>query len=170
MQNAVAIHANHMRMDGTVNCGASSAEVTTGVKIGAEMKSLDEVIKDLEEQIDDEMNCEYSSNWIVSKYDVEDAIQYLKMYKELANDSVSFVKWKENPPLTWEELRHMEGKPVWIEQFDAIDSTRGWRCCNWMLIEFINNSYLDARNSDGEQYNLNKDEQGYIWQAYRKER
>lgn len=73
-----------------------------------------------------------------------------------------------NNALTWSELIQMEGKPVWIEEYDAIDSTRGWRCCRWMLVEFINDSYMDARNSDGEQYNFDKGEE--TWQAYRKER
>ena len=52
---------------------------------------------------------DYSPEHILS-----DAKSYLTDYKELANDSAEFAEWKENSPLTWEELKGMEGEPVWI--------------------------------------------------------
>ena len=76
---------------------------------------------------------------------------------------------EDNPPLSWDELRDMEGKPVWMEQYDPIDEMTGWYTASWYLLEFINNDYLDVRNSDGEQYCFYKDEEKY-WRAYRKER
>ena len=121
---------------------------------------------------------------------LRDAVGYLKTYRDSkewlelekrnyaeavrncdeaeAKYTLMVLDFNRNDPLSWDELRQMEGKPVWIEEYDAVDSTRGWRHCRWMLIEFVNDSYMDARNSDGEQYNFDKGEE--TWKAYRKER
>ena len=110
-------------------------------------------------------------NIMISKETWHKSLHYLKAYKDDKDDLTALRSyWAEqqaNPVLSWDELRQMEGKPVWIEEYDAVDSTRGWRYCRWMLIEFVNDSYMDARNSDGEQYNFDKGEE--TWQAYRKE-
>lgn len=148
------------------------------------MKTLDEVIEKCQENVDLvdrgwwEVDCFLSHEYMV------DALHYLKELKEereqksqMIEDAHKAIEAEKeritkavtyNPPLTWDELRQMEGKPVWVEEYDAIDSTRGWRCCRWMLVEFVNDSYMDARNSGGEQYNFDKGDE--TWQAYRKER
>lgn len=88
------------------------------------MKTIDEVIKALEMCTtcpeDDEMcpGCPYADeqgNPQCVGQDKDDALHYLKMYKELAGDSEAFAEWKENPPLTWDKLceLHMIGEPVW---------------------------------------------------------
>lgn len=88
------------------------------------MKTLDEVIKAMEMCTtcpeDDEMcpGCPYADeqgNPQCVGQDKDDALQYLKWYKELADDSEAFAEWKENPPLTWDDLckLHMIGEPVW---------------------------------------------------------
>ena len=136
------------------------------------MKTLDEVITAL--NMCQRCACEkcpyYDPNVdICDDVAQADALHYLKEFQGLSkmwNDKLD--KEQENPPLDWETLKQMEGKPVWVEEYDAIDSTRGWRCCRWMLVEFVNDFYMDARNSDGEQYNFDKGEE--TWQAYRKER
>ena len=77
----------------------------------------------------------------------------------------------ENVPLTWQELKQMEGKPVWVEVYEPIDEKTGWHTASWKLIEFINDEYFDVRDSDGEQECFYKSENDcYCWQAYRKER
>ena len=164
------------------------------------MKTLDEVIT-MHEHCTSVDGCDYcpyaeEPDCMIQ----EDALYYLKMYRsdmqmysedmkywenELKQKIKDFGDAKEryikrlkeldigtlNEPLTWDELKQMEGKPVWVENFDAIiGGLRGWISCKWMLVDFINDFYMDARNSDGEQYNFDKDEQGNTWQAYRKER
>ena len=76
-----------------------------------------------------------------------------------------------NDPLTWDELKQMEGKPVWIEgEHGCI-----WNQKAWSLIR------LDAENDDivicfstdnGAHYEfvIDKIDYGTDWQAYRKER
>lgn len=87
------------------------------------MKTLDELIDAMERCI--KTNCFDCNGCPYEDDDAEigcrsddkdaDALQYLRWYKELADDSEAFNEWKENPPLTWEQLKQMEGKPVWVE-------------------------------------------------------
>lgn len=165
------------------------------------MKTLDEVIKELQEQIDDEMNCEYSSNWIVSKYDVEDAIHYLKEYRErlsqlqnmmdryeindrnyqeaVQNCEMVQMKYQQllddyndNRPLTWKELGTMEGRPVWVEEYDPIDDNKGWRRARWNLIQWANSedNVIYFVNDEWDQTVYHLSDYGKTWTAYRKER
>ena len=55
-----------------------------------------------------------------------EAVHYLMMYKELTKDAESFAEWKENPPLTFDEVYAMIDKPVWMEWYTA----KGWRLVN----------------------------------------
>jgi hypothetical protein len=99
----------------------------------------------------------------------EEMTQVMDQYNSARDKHIkALAELKQNDPLTWDELLRMEGKPVWLERYDPIDNTRGWISGTWMLIEFINNDYFDARNSDGEQYDFVKGDD--TWQAYRKER
>jgi len=114
-----------------------------------------------------------------------DALRYLKKYKNTDENykkaiahvtevidhyekMVADYLAVNNPPLTWDELRKMEGKPVWVEVYDQINEKTGWHTASWKLIEFINDEYFDVRDSDGEQECFYKSEND--WQAYRKER
>lgn len=69
-----------------------------------------------------------------------------------------------NNPLTWDELKSMEGKLVWIE--DTYCKFYGWEIVErlgtnkWMTGEFL--------ETNGGLYR--KEDQGESWQAYRKER
>lgn len=141
------------------------------------MKTLDEVIE-AQERCSTYPNCHFCflhsgpiCEWIM------DALQYLKWYKELADDSEEFAEWKENPPLTWDELRTMEGKPVWVEYAGGGD---------WMLVDKmneLNNNWIQFRLKNGRLFRVSREEsvkvvyrdghhvfQRYTWQAYRKER
>ena len=76
-----------------------------------------------------------------------------------------------NNPLTWDELKSMEGKPVWVEynfhirNKDFRDKSKRWCIVRefkpWHDIEIIitENGFV-----------LSKNEQIKCWQAYRKER
>lgn len=75
-----------------------------------------------------------------------------------------------NPPLTWEELKQMEGKPVWVEWISGTwKGLHKWvisHGCDDLTMVF---TALDvARVSyDGR---LREISLGKTWQAYRKER
>ena len=62
-----------------------------------------------------------------------------------------------NVALSWDELKAMEGKPVWVEDEDSYS--------RWEIIHGV----YDDGISFGD-YFLNKNEFGTIWQAYRKEK
>ena len=120
------------------------------------MKTLDEVIKVYEYT--------YENDPIAWTYGV-DALHYLKKLKRieakiekiaLGNITETLEKL-DNPALTWDELKGMKGKPIWVEDEDCYS--------RW---EIINGVYDDGI-SFGD-YFLNKNEFGIVWQAYRKER
>lgn len=71
---------------------------------------------------------------------------------------------ESNDALTWEQLKQMEGKPVWVE-------TRCGKYATWGIVDHFDVSeYGIARMFlRGDGY-LEKQEQGDVWQAYRKER
>lgn len=154
------------------------------------MKTLDEVIERLE---DDLHATDADSQLIMLfDRDVADALYYLKMYRsdmqmysenqkywedELKQKIKDFGDAKEryikrlkeleigtlNPPLTWDELKAMEGEPVWVESH-----------------RFGNHWYLNRGIKDescfyfvghyGENVLLYSDDIGKLWQAYRKKR
>ena len=134
------------------------------------MKTLDEVIKNLE---DARVQVETGTGYWVDYRDNDDlkadALHYLKEYRlhkediAAAQDELSaFHCWmkeqeKDKLPLTFDELKGMEGKPVWI----CADYGR----CSWGIIDDV---YDDEIYIDGEDYD--KKDIGAKWQAYRKER
>ena len=71
---------------------------------------------------------------------------------------------ENNVALSWDELKQMEGKPVWVEPVDR----KGY----WFVIEFFNNNpyYGGDRVCFTNDVMLNRSDLGKIWQAYRKER
>ena len=87
------------------------------------MKTLDETIKDIE-------TCQGSTD-CTSKWG-NDALYYLKEYKEIMPDYVILQKYwaeeQENPPLSWVELKQMIGKPVYEFEFAYGDGGR------WVVI------------------------------------
>lgn len=139
------------------------------------MKTLDEVITALDNYLylidADSENDVY----FISK----DALHYLKEYRDRRreiDDTESFCKhmmsdligrkgrlgmYERNDPLTWDELKEMIGKPVWVERdgWKVIRSFETWEDVNQEIINFTDNerscrSVLDHGD----------------WQAYRKER
>ena len=128
------------------------------------MKTLDEVIAELE---DDEM--------------FADALHYLKEYKsdkdeidstrlaylDILTDYVALKQyWAEqqaNPALSWEELKTMEGKPIWVKECNG--DTKGW-----LLILRTNYDVINCTTKHGNSFYLYKSSYSEKWQAYRKER
>lgn len=123
---------------------------------GTGMKTIDEVISFLEDR-------QKTEDWNVR----DDAIQHLREFKELIkmwNDKLD--KEQENPPLTWEQLKQMEGKPVWVEM-------DGYKP-NWGIV--MNQDKRNGRlmlcgyDEAAIRMEINKEGEGNGWQAYRKEK
>ena len=141
------------------------------------MKTLDEVI----DYCEGKQTC---GEWV----GIADALHYLREYRDSkatiadamerytraalwhmdeANKlaAQSFVLEYDNPPLTWDELKAMEGKPVWVEQ-------------RYQKMWGLNDgTYLDAFGDDcitikvlHDLCHFEKKLIGITWQAYRKER
>lgn len=132
--------------------------------------TLDEVIKELENRQNFIMYYgQDGTEW------QSDELYYLKEYRKQKEqidalpdyyDLVNF--WAEsqaNPPLTWEQLKTMEGKPVWVE----VDEK--WWGRFWAFVEVESNSYINFYQK-GQEYpeDLWKCSMGKTWNAFRKER
>ena len=126
------------------------------------MKTLDEVIKAFEQCNDKCYECAYHlGNSCIIKRN-SDALHYLKAYKDDKDDLTALrAFWKEqqaNPALTWEELKQMEGKPVWVE-YDGYKPM-------WDIVDKI----INERTIETYNCMLHNEGIGIYWQAYRKER
>ena len=125
------------------------------------MYSLEQVIFFLEQR-------QQTEDWNIR----DQAITYLKGYLEVlpeyAHMKLDAVK---NDPLTWDELKQMEGKPVWIEEQYSFDEE--WYG-HWEVISsFCDDEFVDDPDpvvymTDDEV--RHKNDLGKTWQAYRKER
>ena len=137
------------------------------------MKTLDEVIKGVEAyrnyfSVNGCFECHYREDDCVKSCFLEDALQYLKWYKDLADDSEAFAAWKENPPLTWEELKDMEGKPVWIEADNGQEQFK-----HWFIIDDFTMSDIPGLQIMWclyQSFRFWEADLGKTWQAFRKER
>ena len=149
------------------------------------MKTLDEVIKAVE---DARVQVETGTSYWVDYRDNDelktDALHYLQAFRD-AKDTLEREKdryaeavrncdkaevkytmlcmeYARNDPLDWDELKQMEGKPVWIEH----KLFKGWRLVGWQA----NDHMMNLVGSYSEQLPLFEDDCGKTWQAYRKER
>ena len=138
------------------------------------MKTIDEVIKANEccDHGETDSRCEdcpYNGIGACCAEREFDALNYLKEYKRisarlekiaLGNITETLEKF-DNPPLTWDELRTMEGKPVWVE---ADYFEKGWLLVDASLADIWVTGY------DCAEHQLREEAIGISWQAYRKER
>ena len=136
------------------------------------MKTLDEVIKGFECCLN--IECDKCPYKILFNDDThvpcdqiekdEDALFYLKEYQTLQFGYIkAMADLDDNPPLTWDELKTMKGKPVWVVE----EGYQTWEY--WSLVYWMNADELTLLNENG-QTTYSKNEQGTVWQAYRKER
>lgn len=113
-------------------------------------------------------------NWtekaISEQQNLSDAITFMQAYRDDKDDLTALrAYWKEqneNNALTWDELRTMEGKPVWVEEIGRKYSTPHWA---------IHHGIMDGYDGDENLYLepfevLTKFTLGKTWKAYRKER
>lgn len=91
------------------------------------MKTIDELIKAIEyclKPADILGNCREKCPYIHNcdpecTAVKEDALHYLKENRTLQYGYIkAMADLEDNPPLTWDELKQMEGKPVWVEYTD----------------------------------------------------
>lgn len=157
------------------------------------MKTLDEVIKTIENCLNpaDKLgNCREECPYIhccdpMSIPVKKDALHYLKEYRSekamWEADRKGYLNWieqykearekhqqavielKKNPALTWDELKAMEGKPVWVE--DGLENGE------WYIIEcFTGSGRFIAHDRYADDTVFKAVDMGNVWQAYRKER
>ena len=142
------------------------------------MKMLDEVITALEicsTHLRCDEVCPYHKSGCI-EYEMEkDALHYLREYREKQAitdalpdyyELVNFwAEQQENNPLTWDELKGMEGKPVWVE----VDEN--WYGKFWAFVEVENDAYVNFYQK-GQEYpeDLWKRNMGKTWNVFRKER
>ena len=132
------------------------------------MKTLDEVIKNFEICRKARLNlircdgCTYAigDNDFCIDCNETDVLEWLKGYRaHIELDKIRDKCEAENEPLTWDELRTMEGKPVWVEA----DEKERWR-----IIREVSSEHLILESG----LPLHKCWMNHPdgWQAYRKER
>ena len=151
------------------------------------MKTLDEVITSLDVCINGKgcKNCPYAvydedefEEYTECEKQRVDALHYLKEYQRYQNTPSRnghmalvdyFEETQKNEPLTWDELRTMEGKPVWVEILsDEIDLSS-----RWMMVSRETKAHslpLAYTDDMGHWIYGHEDDLGKTWQAYRKER
>ena len=135
------------------------------------MKTLNEVIKSFEWCVTDDHDecdgCPYNTGKDTDCHERNiDALHYLKAYKEDKDDLTALrAYWAEqqaNPALTWDELKNMVGKPVWVEAL---------LYKQWAVIAYIGEEYIrfEGANLYAPECRIYMGEDNG-WQAYRKER
>lgn len=94
---------------------------------------------------------------------------YLESAEELNALRDYWAEQQENPALTWDELKQMEGKPVWVEWSEVIIGDY-FQFHGWFLVEWINDNENEIimQNKYGKRMTRHKSDSD--WQAYRKER
>ena len=132
------------------------------------MKSLGKVIKAFEccdhggmdSRCED---CPYSGIGACMSEQKTDALHYLEEYKglsEMWNNRLDAEQ--ENNPLTWDELKGMLGKPVWVEHKHY---------SKWLIVcEVYENTIVLDGNGYYTQYFSDDNDKEVRWKAYRKER
>lgn len=145
------------------------------------MKTLDEVIKAMENCYGSDAECcdkcsytmEVTGHGVICrKCDLEDdALHYLREYRKLDSlDAVAFPE-DDNPAMTWDELKQMEGKPVWVEyNLHLSDKDARSRSRMWIIVQKIMPWRQDDELIYYSGFVFSKKEIGKTWQAYRKER
>lgn len=72
----------------------------------------------------------------------------------------------DNPPLDWETLKTMEGKPVWIYCLSSYKEGIPSSWTGWEVIQSFAKGWMKTTALN----RWHKDDLGKTWQAYRKER
>lgn len=128
------------------------------------MKTLDEVIAELEDEGLFADALHYLKEYKANQEDPDGDHQQLEKSRALLQD------FYRNDPLSWNELKQMKGKPVWVEANDG--QYKGWVIVG-KFYSLLEKEDLDAHVDlyyFGRSMEYSKEMYGYYWQAYRKER
>lgn len=118
-------------------------------------------------------------NWtekaISEQQNLSDAITFMRAYRDDKDDLTALrAYWKEqheNNALTWDELKQMEGKPVWVEgEHGYIWNQKAW---SLIQLDVENDDIVICVSTDNDvhyEFLIAKEDYGTDWQAYRKER
>lgn len=144
------------------------------------MKTLDEVIKRIEiyKNIFDKngcFECHYHEDDCIDSCFLENVLYYLNtiettenLYHNAVNELNKWIDndWKDRClPLTWDELKQMEGKPIWLEYDNHLSGRKQIKYKIWEVIDLIIEDMILVKGG----FNYQKNEFGDVWQAYRKE-
>ena len=153
----------------------------------AQMKTLDEVITGLDicknfsyctHPQKGECPYLYEDNTCDQDGLYRDALHYLKEYREeykalikTINEAIDvemkyyhmIEELEHNSPLTWDELRTMEGRPIWIEK------SQDGEIKGWLLVLRTNADVVTCTTKYGNNFYLYKSLYGEKWKAYKKE-
>jgi hypothetical protein len=126
------------------------------------MKTLDEVIAELE---DEELFADALFYLKEYKSDKEELDSTRLAYLDILTDYVAlknnWAEQQENPPLTWDELKTMQKKPVWVELPNG-----GY----WIIIDRFGLSKNDGTEyMETMQNRFWKENYGSWWKAYKRE-
>lgn len=141
------------------------------------MKTIDEVIESITKQsgleIRNVRKPDKDRFW-VDRETYMDALHYLREYRDKhdemlkTEEALGYCEMAENRPLTWDELRTMEEKPVWIEADNGQEQFKHW----FIIDEF---TYSDIPGLQimwclNNSFRFWEADIGKTWQAYRKEK
>ena len=134
------------------------------------METLDEVIKNIE------------AMWVCPSSDGadeycelmsvrEDALHYLKEYRTTQTAYIkAMADLDDNPQLSWDELKQMEGKPVWVEYNLHLSAEAQKLSKAWFVISGFQPLEKHEMMVTTNQFVFTDYDQFSGWQAYRKER
>lgn len=124
--------------------------------------TIDEAIEHCEEIAQD---CELGEKPTVCADEHRQLAEWLRELKEYKTKNQ-----ENNEPLTWEELKKLKGKPVWVEEkYSFSDGWYGqWEVIDefWDDIYFYDEPYVSMTDEE----NRRKDDLGKKWNAYRREK
>ena len=141
------------------------------------MKTVDEVIDGLRDRIGfgdpvlvDAIHYleEYRSDKVIWEVTRNGYLDWIDQYKESHEKyQQAVIELEKNPPLSWDELKQMVGKPVWVEYegytpdweiIETVGATRG-------TVDDFTGNFIETHMSI-----LHKDDLGKTWRAFRHER
>lgn len=83
-------------------------------------------------------------------------------YEKMVADYLSV----NNPALTWDELKLMEGKPLWVEEYYYNGQKKS---AGWWLVDTQDDEQIVLRDQAGNPWYAYFISMGTDWKAYRKE-
>ena len=95
-------------------------------------------------------DCPYRGIGMCESEIKEDAVLYLEEYKNLLDS-----QREENEPLTWDELKQMEGMPVWVESkyydnaWEIVETVGTTRWSEGEFLETHRSLYRKEQQGDG---------------------